>query len=206
MGDTESKRVRRTPEEARRVILDAAEASLGLNGPGGLRLQVVAKAAGVSHPTILHHFGSREGLIQALNQRAAAQLRISVLDMLSAAEGPTGVVALAFEIQRKGLAQRLVWLAQTGVEPNPRAQPIFEDITQALHAMRVRLAPPGATVDIADSRAVVHLVTLASFGDALVGSRLRRNAGETDEPEARARFEKWFAALLAERLIGQARS
>ncbi len=200
------KRVRRTPEEARRVILDAAEESLGLNGPAGLRLQEVAKGAGVSHPTILHHFGSREGLVQALNQRALADLKTSVMEMLARTEGPMGVVDLAFAVQRNGLAQRMVWLAQTGAETNPSATPIFEEIAQALHATRVRLSPPGAVVDIEDSRAVVHLVTLASFGDALVGQRLRRNRGETDEIEARTRFERWFAALLADRMIWQAKS
>jgi hypothetical protein len=51
---TAAKRIRRTPEEARRLILDAAEACMAKAGPAGLRLQEVAEAAGVSHPTILH--------------------------------------------------------------------------------------------------------------------------------------------------------
>ncbi len=50
---------------------------MAAGGPAGLRLQEVAKAAGVSHPTILHHFGSREGLIQALNLRSVEQFRRS---------------------------------------------------------------------------------------------------------------------------------
>ncbi len=49
------------------MILEAAQASIARSGPAGLRLQEVAEAAGVSHPTILHHFESREGLIRALN-------------------------------------------------------------------------------------------------------------------------------------------
>jgi AcrR family transcriptional regulator len=53
---TSAKRIRRTPEEARRLILDAAEASMAIEGPAGLRLLTVAMQAGVSHPTILHHF------------------------------------------------------------------------------------------------------------------------------------------------------
>ena len=53
-----------------------------VDGPAGLRLQDVARAAGVSHPTILHHFGSREGLVRALNQRSVEALRNSVLARL----------------------------------------------------------------------------------------------------------------------------
>ena len=57
-------RTRRTADEARRLILDAAERQLAEVGPAGLRLQEVAKEVGVSHPTVLHHFGSREELVE----------------------------------------------------------------------------------------------------------------------------------------------
>ena len=57
-------RVRRTAEDARAAILDAAERRLGATGPGGIRLQEVAADVGVSHSTVLHHFGSREGLVE----------------------------------------------------------------------------------------------------------------------------------------------
>ena len=73
------KRIRRTPEEARRVILDAAERRLSELGPEGIRLQEIAADVGISHPTILHHFDSREGLVLALTQRATDQLRADLL-------------------------------------------------------------------------------------------------------------------------------
>ena len=62
------KRLRRTPEEARRLILETAQALIASTGPEGLRLQDIAAAAGISHPLILHHFGSREGLVRALTR------------------------------------------------------------------------------------------------------------------------------------------
>jgi AcrR family transcriptional regulator len=37
------KRVRRKPEEARALILDAAQASMAADGPAGIRLQDVAR-------------------------------------------------------------------------------------------------------------------------------------------------------------------
>ncbi len=62
-------RKRRTPEEARAAILDAAEAIVQDVGPAGLRIAAVAKAAKMAHPNVLHHFGSREGLLNALTTR-----------------------------------------------------------------------------------------------------------------------------------------
>ena len=58
----------------------------------------------------------------------------------------------------------------------------------------MQFAAPGTKPDIADSRAVIHLATIAAFGDALIGARLR-NAG-AKEPIARQEFERWLGALL----------
>src|SRR5205809_814516 len=60
------KRLRRSPEEARRLILETAQALIARAGPEALRLQEIAAAAGISHPLILHHFGSREGLVHLI--------------------------------------------------------------------------------------------------------------------------------------------
>ena len=77
-----AKRIRRTAEEARRLILDAAEERLARQGPEGLRLQDIARDVGISHPAILHHFESREGLVRALVGRANRQLRDTLLSAL----------------------------------------------------------------------------------------------------------------------------
>jgi hypothetical protein len=47
---------------------------------------------------------------------------------------------------------------------------------------------------MADTRAVIHLTTIAAFGDALIGPRLR-NAGPK-ESEQREAFERWYGELL----------
>ena len=54
-----------SPEQAQNAILDAAEEMMIDVGPAGLRISAVAKKAGMAHPNIIHHFGSREGLIDA---------------------------------------------------------------------------------------------------------------------------------------------
>ncbi|HXO92467.1 MAG TPA: hypothetical protein VN849_16890, partial [Stellaceae bacterium] len=47
------KRLRRTPEEARRLILETAQNLIARTGPEGLRLQDIAAGAGISHSLIL---------------------------------------------------------------------------------------------------------------------------------------------------------
>ncbi len=190
------RRVRRAPDEARRHILDVAQASMAAKGPAGVRLQEVARRAGVSHSNVLHHFGSRAGLIQALNQRTVDDLKSVLLRVMEAARSSTeDFIGPAFAAYRNGLAQRTLWVLQSPAQRGTRSLPVFEEIVEALHAHRAGEAAPGSRLDKAHTRAMVHLTTIAAFGDALIGARLRQ-ASATDEPAARQRFEKWFAALL----------
>jgi AcrR family transcriptional regulator len=190
------KRVRRRPEEAKALILDAAEACMTAEGPAGLRLQDVARAAGVSHPTILHHFGNREGLVRALNLRSLEALTASVLERMGAAQSGDEGVRRTFEVYRDGLAQRMIWLLQSQEPPRAPGSPsMFEEIVKGLHAVRLRIAAPGHVPDIEDTRAVVHLTTIAAFGDALLGPRLRQFSGASERAQ-RERFEKWFSSLV----------
>jgi hypothetical protein len=115
--------------------------------------------------------------------------------MGEAQSGDEGV-RRTFAAYRDGLAQRMIWLLQSR-EPPPAAISLnmFEDIVQALHQVRQRFAKPGAPPDIEDTRAVIHLTTIAAFGDAVIGSRLRQSSG-AKERASRERFETWFSALL----------
>ncbi len=179
------------------MILDAAERVLARTGPAGLRLQEVAEAAGVSHPTILHHFDNREGLIRALNQRTLADLRTRLMAVMGSAEGTSAeVMAASFAAYRNGLAQRIAFMLQAQGNEDRPAPGLYDDMVDALQALRQSRAPPGLSVDRFDSEAIVHLTTLAGFADALIGPRLRRGATPEAEAAARARFEGWLADLL----------
>jgi len=191
-----SKRTRRSPEEARGLILDAAEACMAKAGPAGLRLQEVAEFAGVSHPTILHHFESREGLIKAVHQRSLASLRETLTAAMTDADESVQPVAATFAAFRDGLAQRMLWILQSGPPPAGAAMPIFEEMVDHLHDIRLKLARPGEVVDREDTRAIVHLTVVTAFGEAMIGQRLRRSPTSEADAAGAARFVEWFARLI----------
>ena len=169
---------------------------MGGEGPAALRLQDVARQAGVSHPTILHHFGSREGLVRALNQRALDQLRVALVDRMGEQDNAEDGVARSFRAFREGMAQRILWLMQVPELPErPTGVPLVEQIAKSLHELRVSFAGPGKAVDYEDSLFIAHLVSIAGFGDAVVGKRLRELSGK-DEEATRQRFERWLSALI----------
>ena len=199
IGETKrGKRLRRTPEEARRLILEAAQARLATTGPEGLRLQDIAAAAGISHPLILHHFGSREGLVRALTREAAAELRDKLVAAMALTEYSVDqLLDRVFDTFRDGLAQRLAWLAT--VDPSGGAegtQLIIRDIADRLHERRIAAAPPGTTIARADTEALIHLVATSAFGDALYGAQLQLSAGLPATSETDHSFRQWLAALI----------
>lgn len=73
------RRVRRTPEAARALILEVAERRLEEHGLAGLKIADVAAEAGMSHGTLLHHFGSSDALRMQLATRMAEGLLDEVL-------------------------------------------------------------------------------------------------------------------------------
>jgi AcrR family transcriptional regulator len=192
------KRLRRTPEEARRLILEAARSRLAATGPEGLRLQDIAAAAGVSHPLILHHFGSREGLVRALTREAAAELRDKLVAAMESTEySVEQLLDRVFDTFRDGLAQRLAWLIT--VDPGGGAegtQLIIRDIADRLHDRRIAAAPAGTAIARADTDALIHLVATSAFGDALYGAQLHRSAGLAATSETDRSFRRWLATLI----------
>ncbi|TWP51335.1 TetR/AcrR family transcriptional regulator [Lentzea tibetensis] len=65
--------------ERRRGIVDAAIELFGRNGYAGTGVAAIAKAAGVTLSAVIHHFGSKENLLNAVldefDTRAAARVR-----------------------------------------------------------------------------------------------------------------------------------
>src|SRR5215472_1098040 len=192
------KRLRRTPEEARRLILEAAQTRLATTGPEGLRLQDIAAAAGISHPLILHHFGSREGLVRALTRQAAAELRDRLVVAMESSEySVEKQLDRVFDAFRDGLAQRLAWLATVDPSGGPEAaQMVMRDIADTLHARRTAIAPSGAEIARDDTDSLIHLVATAAFGEALYGAQLRLSAGLPATIETERGFRLWLAALI----------
>lgn len=208
MADSKPKRVRRTAEEARRVILDAAEKRLEVAGIAGIRLQEVAADVGVSHPAILHHFGSREGLVDAVVKRAVGRLRGEFLDVLTSEPGRVQLHELiervAEVLGRRGHAKLLAWLV---LSTHDTKTAIFtpEDFTlgkigESVAALRGQAAGCDEDDVREDSVFVVLLVAVAIFGESIAGHIMRQSAGIDDEGGAAKRFRSWFAALLLEHI------
>jgi AcrR family transcriptional regulator len=203
-----SRRKRRTAEQARREILDAAEKQLSRTGPDSIRLQDVARAVGVSHPTVLHHFGSREGLVQAVMQRASENLQGELVRAFEMPEvGERETLELLDRVFRtlgdRGFARLLAWLMLSGQDPPATATiaPI-RIVAEAAHEHGRRRFPE-READFEDTLFTTLMAAFVLFGDAVVGDALRASAGLTGDRDAPKRFRSWLAKLIIEHVEGR---
>ncbi|HQT86975.1 MAG TPA: TetR/AcrR family transcriptional regulator [Acidiphilium sp.] len=190
-----ARRTRRSAPEARRQILDAAEAQLAHVGPGGLRLQSIAAEIGLSHPVILHHFGSRERLIDALNARTIEQLKSATSNLVADAVTPThtiieSLVEQVFNAVGNGLAQRLAWLASSGAAGEASIHDAISHIARLIQASGTTPPPP------AESYRIALLVASSALGAAIFGSAMSAGSKNIGVTEQQAPFRAWLSDLI----------
>jgi AcrR family transcriptional regulator len=187
-------RKRRTSDEAREAILDAAEGMLREVGPGGIRLQEVAKEVGVSHPTVLHHFGSREGLLQAVVERALRSVQEGLFEAVQEVDDTKGVSAMidavAQRLKEDGRARTFLWLALAGYGPGvtglhikPFAEVVHE-VRKRRCAERRQRAPPFEDTWFAVLNLALTLLSLSVMEEC--------TAPDFEPP----RFRAWLAKQL----------
>jgi AcrR family transcriptional regulator len=143
-------------EATREALMQAGLAAFGGRPYDEVTIAAVARAAGVSHQTLLNHFGSKEGLYVALVERVGGQiagLRSSAVpgdvDSVVAVlmdqyeqhgDGNARVAALNERIpavaamleRARGYHQQ--WLAEMFAERLPSAGPRRREALAALHA------------------------------------------------------------------------
>ncbi|HBQ19482.1 MAG: TetR/AcrR family transcriptional regulator [Sandaracinaceae bacterium] len=195
-------RRRLSGEEARARILDAAGEQLRITGPSGLRLDPIAEELGVSRQALLHHFGTRDGLIAAVVQRGLDDLQTELATALAGltdlGENPGRVLERAFEVIVDGGYGRLLgWLS---LEHGDHSRLLLEEgqhplavLTQLAHAARERERGPS---DARDTMFTVLLSVYAMLGVAVFEPGVLRAADLTDDPDVRTEFRGWLARLL----------
>jgi AcrR family transcriptional regulator len=199
---------RRLPaDEARQRILEAAEKRLSEVGPEGLRLAELAKDLGISHPGILHHFGSREELITAVVVRAVTALHRELIDTFASTLAQAKAVQaeellhrIAETLADRGQARLLAWLILSGREPPELASDVgLRKVIQGAHAFR-RARSRRREVDLAETSFIVQLTAFALLGDAVFGERMRRLEGISEGPAASRAFRMRLGKLLEAQL------
>lgn len=181
-----TRRTRRPPEEARRLILDAAAALLAEGGVAAVQVRAVAARVGMTDAGVTHHFQSRDNLLHELLRHGGRQLTAAVQDVLSSWLG-TDLLELVESLAglyRQGYGELAAALHAAGWRDHGSG--MLDPVVDALH----RLRPPGASIE--DTRLAVAALHQAVALEPLYGSAFRRSAGLTgaaaSDPTAQLRW------------------
>ncbi len=177
------KRRRRLPEEARREALASARRLLIDSGPKAVTLSAVGKQIGVTHATLIHHFGSAAGLQSALMGSMIGDLTDAMAEMAvqlrSDAGAPRALTDSVFDAAGPGGAGRLAaWIALSG--DLEHLEPIRAAVIHVVDAIQEKFsdAGEGARDKVA---AGVLFMSLCAFGDAIIGAPLRGMLDRDDD-------------------------
>jgi len=186
-------RARRPPDEARRLILDAAAELLADGGVAAVQVRAVAARVGMTDAGVTHHFGNREKLLTELLRHGGRQLRTALQDVVAAWLGHRADLLELVEsleaLYRRGYGELAVALHAAGWR-DPGGG-MLDPVVAALH----RLRPEGNSLD--DTRLAVAALHQAMATEALYGSAFRRSAGLTGTPANQStRNVLWWARQL----------
>ena len=186
-----NRRKRRTAEESKAIVLDTAERRLAQLGLGGLNIVGVAKAAGITHATLIHHFGSSAGMRRALVEHMTARLIDEAMATLNQDAGLSTLFRDLFAVlSTGGHAKLLAWLAIEESHREPATTATRQLFRELIDACAQHL--PGN--DVAGARNIVTLVVGAAIGLGVAGDALTDLVGMDDE--ARAQFPDWLASRV----------
>lgn len=197
-----SKRTRLTPELARENILKAAETCLINHGVDGLRMTTVASEANIVHSSILHHFGSAEGLKQALGKRLSMKLFDEVAEALSSADQADTVFSVVnrifYAMGSGGHGNLLAWLVIAGPKSDNHLTRVneiyghlFTDmidlVQQNLQRIRQR------DVSKKEAQFIVFHVLVSACGQGILGDTLRPTLGMG---QSQNEYVRWFCDAI----------
>ncbi|AGL16050.1 TetR/AcrR family transcriptional regulator [Actinoplanes sp. N902-109] len=197
-------RRRRTPEQARQEILDAATDLIAQHGPDAVGLRQVAEAAGVSHALISHYFGTYKALVRAVLQREHDRQRQRIRDRIGADGGvpyADAMTQILFEaVADERYIRLFAWSSLNG-EDSGSTSTALAQLVDSIES-GIRLVRPGSRQpDRARIEQTVLIALSASYGYAL--GRRPWLTGLGHDPNDRAQetaFRATLSAMLARHL------
>jgi AcrR family transcriptional regulator len=172
------RRRRRSPDEARALALARARALLIEKGPDGVTLQAIAREIGVTHGTLLHHFGSaaalQSALMAAMVKDLTAALATAVIHVRSDNRARRTVVDIVFDaFDQGGAGQLAAWIALSNRYEH--LEPVRDAVGELVAALNEKVrAVPGPPRHIPSA---LLFITLCAFGEAVIGGPLHDMLG-----------------------------
>lgn len=206
------KRIRRTPQEARRLVLQTIESELLQNGPASFNLLEIANKCGLAHTTILHHFGTVEALKGAVTQHILENILTHAIEILNPNHPQILTIdrIISLFMERLGGSQNshlLSWIILNPLEHKTLDPTQWENISSLLQKLaqlidervdkqQSSFSALNQNSNITQGQAVQILVATSLIGHQLTGAFFGRALG-LEENEYKHGYIEWFKDLIA---------
>ena len=186
-------------------ILEAARGEFAQHGFGGARLQDIAARAQLSHPTLLYHFGSKEGLYAAVIEQAmqdwAAMTSLAIADGKSGFDRVASLIDAGFAFFATHHDFVVIWRREA-IEGGGRLEQAMADhmrpfFSQAVEFLRREVAAGRLREhDPVELMQLTYGAVMSFFSDAGFRARLLDEEPFSDV----ARFRSALTAMLRDAL------
>lgn len=192
-------RKRRSPEEAKRTILAAAQKLLAEHGPDAIGLKDVAREAQVSHALVSHYFGTYESLVDAaIEAHLTSQRLLGIERIVQSEPHPSAWLDIAFEQLAHPLTGRLlVWSMMTGrLERDDFVVLRDRGLAQVADLLGAYLRAQGKKPDREELERGVLIGFCAAIGYSLGRNALWGSLGKRASAEKDQAFRAQLASML----------
>jgi TetR/AcrR family transcriptional regulator, regulator of cefoperazone and chloramphenicol sensitivity len=180
------------------AIRTAAMRLFAERGFAAVTVRDVAAAAGVSAPLVMHHYGSKEGLREAVDEHAWQVLErlFEILDVLGDRdeEDPSVAMSSPFADLLEHEPDVTTYLRRLLVDGGPRADRLFERLYRATLAAAARLRAAGVWRESADDEVLAAFLLVNDLGAVVLRDQVRAVLGV--DPLAGPGLLRWSRTVL----------
>ena len=166
-----------------------------LRGAADVSIREIAAAAGVSPSLVIHHYGSKEGLRDAVDKRAIALVDALVTELTAASgEGPSAslAAALSSELERDPLFP--AYLRRLLIDGGKPAETLFRSLFEAVLSGFATLEAAGLVRPSSDVEVRAAFLLVNDLAIVLLRDQVHEVLGI--DPLARSGMERWTAQVL----------
>lgn len=183
---------------ARARIVDAALAQFASSGPSGATMRSIAESAGVSIGLVQHHFGTKDNLRKACDERVLELVRTKVAHDAEGRLADPDVLGSLYELS----APVMPYVARAALEDDDRSAALFDELATMTAEWLTRRWPERYPAGADRTRDAAAVMAAMSMGTIVHHHQLVRWLGlDPSEPVPSPRVG--LAALDVYRSMGE---
>ena len=177
-------------------IRETATRLFAERGAAAVTIREIAAAAGVSPSLVMHHYGSKDGLKEAVDRRATALVEALFSEIPDSAHGsvaaPSLAAALADRLEREPVVP--AYLRRLLVDGGPSADSLFRAMFAATVSGLEALEAAGLVRPAIEDRVRAAFLLVNDLALVLLRDQIRTVLGV--DPLSQAGMPRWTAEVL----------